>query len=356
MAACGNGQPDSCDDCVQVVRNTKTVQVPCTRNKYLKYTIKVPRQVTKQVPRTVKYTDFESRQKQVPYTDYRSERRTRMESQKYQVPVTTTHTRMVPVTKKVPKTVYVDVTTQVPKKYQKTTMQTKERQVPVPYYVNVPETKYRTVTEQVPVQKSKIQMDSVTKTVYDTQVRTRVVPETKIVTKQIPVYNVVPRPAPPCPPGADCGNLAVMGGSNRADMGGDGQVSYNEAATGIVLGNQGNQLYSGQYPDSGATAQFGKSSAIGQAAYDVDTTGYHGGSSGVGQSAYGQTYSTGNSGYALNSVNQTGFSNTVGSTMSYGINGNGAAVNVNDNGQGAYTQAVNNVYTQGCFNSAERIA
>jgi len=345
MAACGNGQPDSCDDCVQVVRNTKTVQVPCTRNKYLKYTIKVPRQVTKQVPRTVKYTDFESRQKQVPYTDYRSERRTRMETQKYQVPVTTTHTRMVPVTKKVPKTVYVDVTTQVPKTYQKTTMQTKERQVPVPYYVNVPETKYRTVTEQVPVQKSKIQMDSVTKTVYDTQVRTRVVPETKIVTKQIPVYSVVPRPAPPCPPGADCGNLALTGGSYPADMGGDGQVSYNEAANGIIMGNQANQVSFGQYPVTGATAQFGESSGIRQAAYDKHTTDLLGGSSGIGQSVYGQTYSTGNSGYAQNSVNQTGFSNIAGSSVSYGNYGNAAAVNVNDNVPVAYTQAANNVYT-----------
>ena len=78
-------------------------------------------------------------------------------------------------------------------------------QVPVPYYVNVPETKYRTVTHQVPVPKTKIEMDTMTKTVYDTQVRTRCVPETKIVTKQIPVFNVVAKPAPPCPPDADCG-------------------------------------------------------------------------------------------------------------------------------------------------------
>jgi len=354
MAACGNGQPDSCDDCVQVVRNTKTVQVPCTRNKYLKYTVKVPRQVTKQVPRTVKYTDFESRQKQVPYTDYRSERRTRMETQKYQVPVTTTHTRMVPVTKKVPKTVYVDVTTQVPKSYQKTTMQTKERQVPVPYYVNVPETKYRTVTEQVPVQKSKIQMDTVTKTVYDTQVRTRVVPETKIVTKQIPVYSVVPRSAPPCPSGADYGNMVVTGGSNSA-MGGYDQVSHNEAVTGIVVNSEDNQASFKQYPDIGATAQFGESSGFMQTSYDADTTDYLTGSAGVGQSVYEQTYSTGNSGYAQNSVNQSGFSNTVGSSMNYGIIGNAAADNVNDNGKGAHTQAANNVYAQDSH-SAERIA
>merc|ERR1712025_943928 len=130
----------------------------------------------------------------------RQEQRTRMETQKYQVPVTTTNTRMVPVTKKVPKTIYVDVTTNVPQQYTTTTMQTRERQVPVPYYVNVPETKYRTVTEQVPIQKSKVEMDFVTKTQYDTQVRTRCFPETRIVTKQIPVYNVFAKPAPSCLP------------------------------------------------------------------------------------------------------------------------------------------------------------
>ena len=78
-------------------------------------------------------------------------------------------------------------------------------QVPVPYYINVPETKYRTETIQVPVPKTKVEMDTVSKTVYDTQVRTRCVPQTTMVSKQIPVYNVVARPAPPCPPGADCG-------------------------------------------------------------------------------------------------------------------------------------------------------
>jgi len=231
MAACGNGQPGDCEDCVRVVRSVKTVQVPCTVNKYQKYTVKVPRQVTQQVPRTVRYTDFETRSKQVPYTDWRSERRTRMETQKYQVPVTTTHTKMVNVTKKVPRTVYVNITTQVPKSYQRTSIQTRERQVPVPYFVNVPETKYRTVTEQVPVQKSRVQMDTVTKIVYDTKVRTRCVPETKIVTKQIPVYNLVPRPAPPCPPSADCGISGdLTAGINLTDDEGDGMLNNNEGA------------------------------------------------------------------------------------------------------------------------------
>jgi len=215
MAACGSQDLNSadCADCVQVLRDMKTVQVPCTRNKYETYTVKVPRQVTEQVPRTVNYTDYESRQKQVPYTVNRPEKRTRMETQKYQVPVT--------------------------KYFTKTVMETRERQVPVPYFVNVPETKYRTVTEQVPVQKSKVEMDTVTKTVYDTQTKTRCVPETKMVTKQIPVYNVVPKPAPPCPPEADCGaGIAAddykMGQAAHAfaaaDTNKDGMVSFNEFA------------------------------------------------------------------------------------------------------------------------------
>merc|ERR1719479_844610 len=167
MASCGTPQTEESEDCVQVVRDYKTVQVPCTRNTYKQYTVKVPRQVTEQVPRTVKYTDYESRSKQVPYTVNRQEKRIRMDTQKYTVPITTTNTRMVPVTKKIPKTVYVDFTTQVPQQYTTTTMQTRERQVPVPYFVNVPETKYRTVTEQVPQQYTTTTMQTRMKTVYD---------------------------------------------------------------------------------------------------------------------------------------------------------------------------------------------
>jgi len=188
MAACGFGDTS---DCVQVVRDMKTVQIPCTTNKYETYTVKVPRQVTEQVPRNVSYTDFESRQKQVPYTVTKSEQRMRMETQKYQVPVTKHFTKVV--------------------------METRERQVPVPYFVNVPETKYRTVTEQVPVQKTKVEMDSVTKTVFDTQTKTRCVPETKMVTKQIPVFSVVPKPAPPCPQVTEMGPQVTEGGFTGAN-------------------------------------------------------------------------------------------------------------------------------------------
>jgi len=145
MAACGKVQTDDCEDCVQVVRDTKTVEVPCTRNTYEKYTVQVPRQVTQQIPRTVTYTDYESRQKQVPYTVNRSERRVRMQTEKYQVPVT--------------------------KYYKRTVTETRERQVPVPYYANAPEVKYLGVIESVPVQKSKVGIDDMAKTVYDTQMR-----------------------------------------------------------------------------------------------------------------------------------------------------------------------------------------
>ena len=175
-----------------------------------------------------------------------------METQKYTVPVPITKTRMVPVTKKVPKTVYVDFTTQVPQQYTTTTMETRERQVPVPYFVNIPETKYRTVSEQVPVSRSKVVMDTKIKTVYDTQVKTRCVPETKMVSKQIPVYNVIANPAPPCPPGADCSG-DVIGDFNRIDKDGDGMLNYNEVAFDAADANKDSQLSLGEYYNARAT-------------------------------------------------------------------------------------------------------
>jgi len=205
MAACG--PTDFEDDCVRIIRNLKTVTVPCTKNTFKQYTVKVPRQVTEQVPRTVKYTDYETRSKQVPYTVNRQEKRIRMEKQSYQVPVTKYFTKIV--------------------------MEDREKQVPVPYFVNVPETKYRTVTEQVPVQKTKTEMQSVTKTVFDTQTRTRCIPQTKIVTKQIPVYRVVPTPPQPCPDG-DCGTGVdqneTIAAFAAADTNNDGVLSFNEFA------------------------------------------------------------------------------------------------------------------------------
>merc|ERR1712060_166123 len=128
-----------------VVRDTKTVEVPCTRNTYEKYTVNVPRQVTEQIPRTVTYTDYESRQKRVPYTVNRSERRVRMQTEKYEVPVT--------------------------KYYKRTVTETRERQVPIPYYGNAPEVNHLGVMVEVPVPPLKVGLDNMTKTVYDTQMR-----------------------------------------------------------------------------------------------------------------------------------------------------------------------------------------
>jgi len=350
MAACGTNQPDVCDKCVQVVRSIKSVQVPCTKKKCKKYTVKVPRQVTEQVPRTVQYTDFESRQKQVPYTDYRSERRTRMETQNYQVPVTTTKTRMVPVTKKVPKTVYVDVTTQVPKTYQKMTIQTKERQVPVPYYVNVPQTKYRTVMEQVPVQMSKVQMDTVVKTVYDTKVKTRVVPETKIVTKQIPVYNVIARP-----PQNGVGD--IMADFNRIDKNQDGMLSYDEIAFDIANKNKDGQLSVGEYADARATGNFAETSGVmqdaseqipfanGQVPYTNGQTAYANGDDFSGNmgadETNGQVFISGGTGYNNIANGQDGFSGVAENSMTNGAYiSNGAVNNLNGYDQSSSAQPV----------------
>merc|ERR1719320_1858302 len=121
----------------------------------------------------------------------------------------------------VPKTVYVDVTTQEPKQFTTTKMETRTRQVPVPYFVNVPETRYRTVTEQVPVKKTKVEMDTVSKTVYDTKVRTRWVPATKICSKIIPVYNVRSKPPAPCRNVDDYGSGQVSGDYGSGQVSGD---------------------------------------------------------------------------------------------------------------------------------------
>jgi len=179
MAACGvkdveeKDKCDNCDQCLKVERSTKVVRVPVLYNTYQEYNVKVPRQVNETRPRTEYYTDYETRHRQVPYTVNRRERRTRTETRKYQVPIRRCYTEM----------------------------QTKEKQVAVPYYVNVPETKMQTVTYQAPVRKSKIWMDTVINTVYDTQVRRRCVPHQVICSKEIPVYSVISKPQMACLPG-----------------------------------------------------------------------------------------------------------------------------------------------------------
>jgi len=214
MAACGAGQKDN-GDCVHLVREMKTATIPCTRNVYQKYTVKVPRQVKDQVPRNVTYTDYETVSKQVPVTVNRPERRVRMETQKYQVPVT--------------------------RYYKKTVMETRERQVPVSYIVNHSETQYRTVTEKVPVQRSKIHMEDVVNTLYDIETRTRCVPETKMVSKQIPVYKVIPIAPPPCPPNDDVKTDENTRAFDQAGSNNDKIVSYEEYTNNTNTLTKGNE-------------------------------------------------------------------------------------------------------------------
>jgi len=221
MASCGSKQTEpptcnTCDDCLEVVKTTKTVQVPCTFNRYKQVTVKVPREVTKKIPRTSTYTTYETRQKQVPYTVNKSERRTRKVTRKYQVPV---------------KRCYIDYVT-------------RERQVDVPYFVNVPETKYRTESYQVPVQKNKTTMETVTKTVYDTKVKRRCVAETRMCQKELPVYNAVAKPCGECSADdiLDGSGVSVKDGSEQisgADATNDVVTSVEQQANGSVTGSVG---------------------------------------------------------------------------------------------------------------------
>merc|ERR1719182_405733 len=198
MGGAGGGDQSDWQNAVDLKVSTQKVTVPCTRNTYKQYTVKVPRVVREKVPRTVKYVDMEKRTKTVPYTVNRTETRYRNTMQNYQAPVTQRVTKMVSVKSKEPRTIMVDVVKQVPKTEMKTTMVNKQKSVRVPFQVNLKETKFSTVTEQVPVNKQKVVVEDRVRTVFDTQVRTRCVPVTKMVTKQIPVYTVVAKPAGNC--------------------------------------------------------------------------------------------------------------------------------------------------------------
>jgi len=180
------------NDCFKLVRSTKTLEIPCTRNEYQKYKVKVPKQMTQQVPRRVEYTDYEIRERQEPYVVKRFETAYREEDQQYTVQVPKKVTKMVKVKKKVPKTVFVEVIVEEPRQVTIMTAETRTRRVKVPYQKEVVEQKYRTVKENVPVRKFRTEYDTVTNTVYVDEMRTKKVPVTKLVHKDIPVYNVVP--------------------------------------------------------------------------------------------------------------------------------------------------------------------
>merc|ERR1719510_1177 len=128
-AAMGGGAAaaggDDCEDCVDLKVTTQKVTVPCTRNTYKQYTVKIPRVVREKIPRTVNYTDMVKQTKQVPYTVNRTETRYRNDVQTYKEPVPRQYTQMVNVKTKMPKTIYVDVVKQVPQQRTRTDMVTK---------------------------------------------------------------------------------------------------------------------------------------------------------------------------------------------------------------------------------------
>merc|ERR1719150_2428487 len=160
MGGSGMGGASGVDDAewqnsVDLKVSTQKVTVPCTRNTYKQYTVKVPRVVREKVPRTVKYVDMENRTK----TRYRNDVQT------YKAPFTRPVTKMVSVKTKQPRTIMVDVVKQVPKTEMKTTMVSKTKNVRVPYQVNLKETKFSTVTEQVPVNKTKVVVEDRVRTV-----------------------------------------------------------------------------------------------------------------------------------------------------------------------------------------------
>jgi len=189
---------DENEGCFRIVRSSKHVKIPCTRNVTKRYKVSVPKTVNEKVPRRVEYTDYESRQREEPYTVKRSETAYRDEDQAYTVQVPKKVTRMVKVTKKVPKTIYVDVVTTEPQEFTIYESETRNRRVKVPYQKEVEHQEYRKITEKVPVTKYRTEYDTVTKTVYEDQWGTKLVPVTKIIHKEIPVWQVVPT--------GDCGN------------------------------------------------------------------------------------------------------------------------------------------------------
>merc|ERR1719319_78861 len=94
-------------------------------------------------------------------------------------------------------------------------------------------------------------MEPRTKTVYDTQIRTRCEPKVTYVTKEIPVFNVVARPAQPCRPNMDCGQGAsggASGGNYGASAGGGGAAAGGASSGGnwsVGGGNYGQAAFGG---------------------------------------------------------------------------------------------------------------
>merc|ERR1719273_1218791 len=143
----------------------KQVRVPCHRNEYKQFTVKVPKNITETVPQTINFTAMENRCKTVPVQEFRKEQRVKVVNQKITVPDVKCVTKMVKVTKKVPKTIYVNMTEEVPRQNIVHGTKTIHKTVRIPYEASVPITSYKTINYNVPVQKSKINMVKRNKTI-----------------------------------------------------------------------------------------------------------------------------------------------------------------------------------------------
>ena len=84
--------------------------------------------------------------------------------------------------------------------------------------------------------------------------RTRCLPET--------IYNVIAKPAPACPPGADCGR-DVLSDFNRIDKDRDGMLNYNEVAFDAADANKDSQLSLGEYADARAAGNLSNTAGFG---------------------------------------------------------------------------------------------
>merc|ERR1719189_2215844 len=72
------------------------------------------------------------------------------------------------------------------------------------------------------------------------------------------------RPAPPCPPGADCGGGGdVVKDFNRIDKDGDGMLSYNELAFDAADSNKDGKLSFDEYYDARASGNLSNTSGFG---------------------------------------------------------------------------------------------
>merc|ERR1719150_178864 len=205
MGGMGGADGGDCEDCVKVVKTMKQVRVPCHRNEYKQYTVKVPKCITETVPQTINYTAMENRQQTVKVQEFRKEKRMKYVNQKITVPDIKCVTKMVKITKKVPKTIYVNMTTEEPRQNIVHGTKTIHKTIKIPFETSVPFTSYKTINYNVPVQKSKVNMVKRNKTIMTTETRTKCVPKVTMVTRNIPVYSVVAKPPAPCPPSGGMG-------------------------------------------------------------------------------------------------------------------------------------------------------